>query len=42
MSGNVSEVSERLHKLLIGLDKTFAPSFRKCPERLLVPAASET
>ena len=42
MSWNVSEVIERLHKSLIGLDKTFAPSFRKRPDRLSIPAAFET
>ena len=34
MSGNFSEVIDRLHKSLIGLDKTFASFFRKRPERL--------
>ena len=42
MSGNLSEVIERLHKSLIGMDKTFAPSFRKRPDRLSMPAAFET
>ena len=42
MSWNVSEVIERLHKSLIGLDKTFAPSFRKRPDRLSIPTAFET
>ena len=41
MSGNFSEVNERLHKSLIGLDKTFAPSFRKRPDRLSMAAAFE-
>ena len=41
-SGNFSEVVERLHNSLIGLDKTFAPSFRKRPDRLSIPAAFET
>ena len=48
MSGNISEVIERLHKSLIGLEKTFAPSYRKRPDRLSVdlgvnlPTAFET
>ena len=42
MLGNFSEVIERLHKSLIGLDKTFAPSFRNRPDRLSVSAAFET
>ena len=40
-SRNFLEVIERLHKSLIGLDKTFAPSFRKRPDRLSMPAAFE-
>ena len=32
---------ERLHKSLIGLAKSFAPSFRKHPDRQSRPAASE-
>ena len=42
MSGNFSEVIERLHKSLIGLDKTFTPSFTKWLDRLSMPAALET
>ena len=42
MSGNFSEVIERSYKLLIGLDKPFAPSFRKCPDRLSIPDVFET
>ena len=42
MLGNVSEVIERLHKSLIGLDRTFVPSFSKCPDRWSIPAAFET
>ena len=41
MSGNVLEVIERLDKSHLGLDKTFAPSFRILPYRLLTPAAFE-
>ena len=36
------EAIERLHILLIGLDKDFAPSFRKRPDRLSRPVAFET
>ena len=42
MSGNFSDVIERLQKSLIGLDKSFAPFFRNHPDRLPVPAAFET
>ena len=42
MSGNFSHIIGRLHNWLIGLDKTFAPSFRKRPDRLLIPTAFET
>ena len=42
MSGNFSEVIERFYKLLIGLDKPFAPSFRKCLDRLSIPDVFET
>ena len=42
MLGNFSEVIERLHKSLIGLDKTFALSFRNRPDRLSVSANFET
>ena len=41
-SGNFPEVIERLHKSVIGLAKTFAPSFKKRPERLSKPAALDT
>ena len=41
MSVNFSEVIERLHMSLTGLDKTFVPSFRKRPDRLSVAAAFE-
>ena len=41
MSENFSEVIERLHESLIGLDKTFAPSFRKRRDRLSMPTAFE-
>ena len=41
MSGNVLEVIERLDKSHLGLDKTFAPSFRILSCRLLTPAAFE-
>ena len=41
-SGNFSEVVERLYKSLIGLDKNFAPSFRKRPEKFSRPVAFET
>ena len=37
-----SAVIERLDKSLIGLDKDFAPSFRKHPDKLSRPAAYET
>ena len=40
--GNFSDVIERLHKSLKGLDKYFAPSFRKCPDKLSRVAAFET
>ena len=30
---------ERLHKSVIGLAKTFAPSFKRQPDRLSKPAA---
>ena len=42
MSGNFSEVIEGLDILLIDLDKKFASSFRKYPDRLSGPAAFET
>ena len=32
-SENFPEVIERLHKSVIGLPKTFAPSFKKQPDR---------
>ena len=38
-SGNFPEVIERLHNSVIGLTKTFAPSFEKRPERLSKSAA---
>ena len=41
MSGNVLEVIGRLDTSHLGLDKTFAPSFRILPYRLLTPAAFE-
>ena len=42
ISGNFSEVIERLHKLLIGFDKTFALCFRKRPDRLSIQSAFKT
>ena len=41
-SGNFPEVIERLHNSVIGLAKTFAPSFVKRPERCSKPAALVT
>ena len=41
-SGNFPEVIERLYNPLIGLDKNFAPSFRRRRDRLSIPAAFET
>ena len=42
-SGNVSEeVIQRLHKQVINLAKTFAPSFEKQPDRLSKPPALDT
>ena len=41
-SGNFPEVIERLNKSVIGLAKTFAPSFKKRPDRLSKPAALDT
>ena len=38
-SGNFPEVMERLHKSLIGIAMTFAPLFKKRPDRLSKPAA---
>ena len=41
-TGSFSEVIERLDQSLIGLDKNFAPSFRKHPEKFSRPAAFQT
>ena len=41
-SGNFPEVIERLHISVIGLAKTFAPSFIKRPDRLSKLAALDT
>ena len=41
-SRNFSHVIERLHNSLKGLDKYFAPSFRKCPDKLSRVAVFET
>ena len=41
-AGNFPEVIERLHKLVIGLARTLAPSFKKRPDRLSKPAALDT
>ena len=41
-SGNFPEVIERLHNSVIGLANTFAPSFKKRPERLFKLAALDT
>ena len=41
-SGNYPEVIDRLHNSVIGLANTFAPSFKKRPERLSKPAALDT
>ena len=38
-AGNFPEVTERLHKSVIGLSKTSAPSFKRRPDRLSRPAA---
>ena len=35
-------MNERLHKSVIGLAKTFAPSFKKRPDRLSKPPALDT
>ena len=40
--GNFPGVIERLNKSVIGLAKTFAPSFKKRPDRLSKPAALDT
>ena len=41
MVGN-SEVIQRLHESLIGLEKRFTSFFRMCPDRLSRPAPFET
>ena len=41
-TGNYPEVIERLHKLLLSLARTLAPSFKKRPDRLSKPAALDT
>ena len=41
-SGNFPKVIERLRKSVLGLAKTFAPSFKKRPDRLSKPAALGT
>ena len=38
-SGMLPEVIERLHKSVIGLAKTSAPSFKKRPDKFSNPAA---
>ena len=41
-AGNFPEVLERLHKSVIGLAKTLAPSFKKRPDRLSKRVALDT
>ena len=41
-SGHFPEVTERLHKSMTGLAKTFLLSFKKQPDRLSEPAALDT
>ena len=41
-SGNFPEVTERLHKSVIGLAGTFAPFLRKVTNRLSKPAVLDT
>ena len=38
----VPNLIDRLHRLLMGFDKTREPSFRKRPERTSIPAALRT
>ena len=40
--GNLPEVVERVHKLVIGLARTVAPSFQKQPDRLSKPATLDS
>ena len=39
VSGTVESLMERLHICVIGVAKTFEPSFRKRPDRLSIPVA---